>query len=612
MYTNRVLRVDMSGKKITSEVFDETTCRKYIGGVGIGAHILYKEVPIGTNWNDPKNRLIIGTGPLNGTAVAGSGSICVVTKGALTNGSTSTQANGFLGAFLRLAGFETIVFEGACDEWMYLHISNGTAELKSAQHLIGKDTLDTEVQIRNDFGKKRKEMSVFAIGPAGENGVRFSAIVGDDGHVAAHNGVGAVMGSKKLKAIAVERCQGTIEVHDPKSLSVLNKRLLDRTKLERRDLYEKGTSFVLDTYVDKALLPVKNLTTNVFKNHEKLTGEYYRSHFDLEPRPCWRCPLKHVHKITVTEGPYTGYSADEPEYELFSGFGPQIGQTDPGAVIMLADTVDRLGLDGNESSWLIGFVMECYEKGVLSKSDTGGIEMEWGNVEAARAMLHKIARREGIGDILAEGVMRAAQKIGGDALDMAVYVKKGHAPRGHDHRVRWIEMVDIATSDCGTVAVGPQFVENPFSPEDIVNALTKKRVRSFIDSLVICAFPSNSTATDKIGPIVGMLNAVTGWDYTESEARKTVLRIDNLLRAFNIRHGLTPDLEDVSSRYSSAQKDGPIKAKSIRPYWNEMLDGYYQKMGWDRKTGKPLPETLKALGLGEIVDDLWESENRQK
>ena len=173
--------------------------------------------------------------------------------------------HGFFGAFLRLSGFETIVVEGACDEWMYLHIANGRAELKSARHLVGTDTLDTEKQIRSDFGKKRKEMSVFAIGPAGENGVRFSAIVGDDGHVAAHNGVGAVMGSKRLKAVAVERGRGT--------------------STERRDLYEKGTSFVLDTYVDKALLPVKNLTTNVFKNYEKLTGEYYRSRFDLEPRP---------------------------------------------------------------------------------------------------------------------------------------------------------------------------------------------------------------------------------------------------------------------------------------------------------------------------------------
>lgn len=604
MYTNRILRVDMSSKKISYETIDESICRKYIGGVGIGAYILYKEVPVGTNWNDPKNRLIFAAGPLNGTIVAGSGSICVITKGPLTNGAASTQTNGFFGAFLRHAGFETIVIEGVCDEWMYLFISKGSATLKSAQHLIGKDTLETETQVRRDHGKKRKEMSVLGIGAAGENGIRFSAIVGDGGHVASKNGVGAVMGSKKLKCIAIERCSGTIEISDYENLSILNKKILDRTKAERIDLYEKGTSYVFETYVDKGLLPVKNLTTNVIENHEKLIGSYYRSRFKLEPRPCWRCPLKHVHKITVTEGPYKGYSADEPEYEMVAGFGLQIGQTDPGAVVMLTDTVDRLGMDGNEASWLIAFVMECYDKGVLTKTDTGGIEMDWGNVEAARAMLHKIAHREGIGDILAEGVMRAAKKIGGKALEMAVYYEKGNAPRGHDHRVRWLEMADVATSDCGTVSVGPQHVADPFSPEDITNALTKQRVRSFIDSLVICAFPSNSTATDKIEPVVRMLNAVTAWGYTEEEARKFTMRVDNLLRVFNVRHGHTPDMENLSQRYSSAQKDGPKKAKSIRPYWNEILDKYYKKMGWDRKTGKPLPETLKALGLDEIIKDL--------
>jgi len=593
-------------QKITAvEAIDQNRCRKYIGGVGTGAYILYNEVPVGTKWNDPQNRLIFSAGPLNATTVAGSGSICVITKGALTHGATSTQANGYFGAFLRLAGFETLVIEGASEDWLYLHISKNGVELKSAKHLLGKDTVETEEQIRQDLNKTRKDLSVLAIGPAGENGIRFSAIVGDHGHAAAHNGVGAVMGSKKLKAIAIERAQGTIEVIDPKRLAALNKKILAQTKSVRPELYNKGTSYLLGTYADKALLPVKNLTTNVVKNYEKLTGDYYRSRFILEPRPCWRCPRKHVHHITVTEGPYKGYSADEPEYELFAGFGLQIDQTDPGAVVMLTDTVDRLGVDGNEASWLIGFVMECYEKGVLTKSDTGGIEMTWGNVEAARTLLHKIALREGIGDILAEGVMRAAEKIGGEARNMAVYVKKGHAPRGHDHRVRWLEMIDTATSDCGTVSVGPQAVKDQFSPEEVVATATKKRVRSFIDSLVICAFPSNSTATDKIEPVVEMLNAATGWDYTAGDARSTTLRIDNLLRAFNIRHGLTPDLEDVSPRYSSAQHDGPVKAKSIRPYWNDMLDRYYQIMGWDRKSGKPLPETLKALGLEEIVDDLW-------
>jgi len=606
MTINRILRVDLTHKQISNESLDEVVCETYIGGLGIGANLLYKEVPSGVEWNDPENRLIIGTGPFNGTLVAGAGSFCIVTKGALTNGATSSQANGYFGAFLRLSGFETVVVEGRSEDLVYLYIHDGGAELRDAAHLAGKDTTETEDLIKKELGGKEKDSSVYSIGPAGENLIRFASIVGDKGHVVAHNGAGAVMGSKNLKAFAAIRVKGEIEITDLETLSDLNKKMLARTKEATQAIYEHGTSFLFGAYVGLGTLPIKNLTTNVISDYEKLTGEYYRKHFEITPRPCWRCPLKHVHTIKVTEGPYKGYVADEPEYESFAGWGPLIGQTDPGAAIMLSDTVDRLGFDSNEASWLIALVMECYEKGVITKSDTDGLEMTWGNVEAARSMLQKIARREGFGNVLAEGVMRASEGIGGEAPNMAVYVKKGQAPRNHDHRARWLEMLDTATSDCGTVAVGPQAVDEQCSPGPVVETLTKKRVRPIVDSLVVCAFPSMTMTSDKIDILVNMLNAITGWDYTEKEAMKTGSRIDNLLRAFNIRHGITPEVEIPSLRYGSAQVDGPVKAESIMPYWDDMVDSYYKEMGWDRKTGRPLPDTLRSLGLDHIIHDLWE------
>jgi len=358
--------------------------------------------------------------------------------------------------------------------------------------------------------------------------------------------------------------------------------------------------------MNHGVVPIKNLTTNVFPDYERLTGKYYRTHFQLKPHPCWRCPLKHCHIITVTEGPYKGYVADEPEYECFAGWGPLIGQSDPGAAIMLSDTTDRLGFDNNEAGWLMAFIMECYERGMITKSETDGLEMNWGNVEAAREMLHHIAFRKGIGNVLAEGVMRAAQALGGEALNVGVYVKKGQAPRGHDHRARWLEMLDTATSDCGTIAVGPQKVEDQFSPAAVVDTLTGKRIRTFIDSLVICAFPSATMLGSKIDYLVSMLNAITGWDYTEDEAMTTGRRIDNLLRAFNIRQGILPDLEFPSPRYGSAQVDGPVKAESVMPHWDSMIDAFYHRMGWDKATGRPLPETLRSVGLEDVVGDLWE------
>jgi aldehyde:ferredoxin oxidoreductase len=600
----RVLRVNLTERTTQTEYVDEQISRMYLGGLGLGAHYLYREVSPGVDWNSPKNRLILSAGPLNGTSVAGTGSFCVVTKGALTGGATSSQANGYFGAFLRLSGFETIVIEGASEEWVYLYIHSGKAELRNASHIRGKDTSETELLIKKEIDGKPSDLSVYSIGPAGEHLIRFSSIVGDNGHVAAHNGIGAVMGSKKLKAFVTARGDKTIEVKDAASLRILNKKMLERAKAETRE-YQEGTSFLLALHMKNGVVPVKNLTTNIFPDYERLTGQYYRTHFELKPRPCWRCPLNHCHIITVTEGSYKGYIADEPEYECFAGWGTNIGQSDPGAAIMLSDTADRLGFDTNEASWLMALLMECYERGIITQSDTDGLEMNWGNVKSARVMLHNIAFRKGIGNLLAEGVMRAAQAIGGEAPDVGVYVKKGQAPRGHDHRARWLEILDTATSDCGTIAVGPQKVENQLSPDAVVETLAGKRIRTFIDSLVICAFPSATMLGNKIDYLVGILNAITGWNYTEDEAMTTGKRIDNLLRAFNVRQGILPDVEFPSPRYGSAQVDGPVKAPSVMPYWNSMIAAYYEKMGWDKKTGKPLPETLRLVGLDNIVDDLW-------
>ena len=599
----RILRIDLSRRRIHTEEVDTEVILRFIGGAGLGAYLLYREVPPETAWRDPENRLIIAAGPLNATQVAGAGSFCVVTKGPLTNGATSSQANGFFGAYLRLSGFQAIVVSGASEDWVYLYVHDGTAELRSASGLVGKDTLETESIVKHELHEET--VSVYSIGPAGENLVRFACILGDEGHAVAHNGAGAVMGSKKLKAFVAGRGNVEVEVKDKEALKNLNQLSLKRAKQMRPALFDQGTSNLLGSYVSLGLLPVKNLTTNIFEDYERLTGEYYRSRFELRRRPCWKCPLKHVHTVKVTEGPYTGYVGDEPDYELFAGWGPLIGQTDPGAVVMLSDTVDRLGMDSNEASWLMALVIECYEKGVLSRGDTAGIEMTWGNAESVRNMLKKVASREGIGDTLAEGVMRAAQTIGGKALDMAVYVHKGNAPRNHDHRVRWHEIVDTATSDCGTIQVGPQVVEDPCSAEAIVRTMTTRRIRSFVDSMVVCAFPFNLTTGDRVDDLVSMLNAVTGWEFTEEEAKRTTMRIDTLMRAFNVRHGVDPNTEKPSPRYGSAQVDGPVKAKSVMPYWEEILDLFYNKMGWDRKSGKPLPETLHRLDLDFVVADLW-------
>ena len=610
-YTGKILRVNLTGEKITEESVDEATLRKYMGGTGLGAKILYDEVPPGTEWNHPDNRLILATGPLNGIPVAGSGTYTVVTKGPLTNGGTSTQASGNFGAYLKFSGFDAIILQGIANRWCYLYLHDDTAELRDASHLLGADTYDMDDMIKKELGMKERALSVFGIGPSGENLVRFAAIAGDKGHVASKNGVGAVMGSKKLKAVAAARGRRKVEVNDRERISRLGKEMVQAWKEDpfSSQLFWGGNSYLMPIGLKLGQLPIKNLTTNEYPEEvvRKFTRAEYEKKLKMTLKPCWACPSHHLHWVEVTEGPYKGLVSEEPDYELWSQTSNLIGNQDIGASVMLSDTIDRLGLDGNESGWIISFAMECYERGILTKDDTGGLEMNWGNVEAARALLHQIARREGLGNILAEGVKRASQHIGGESLNIGVYIEKGHAPRGHDHRPRWFEELDYATSSAGTIENGPQRLSDIFDPKEVSTRLATDKWRLFVDSLVMCMF---TTLTMPMTPgsierLTEILNATTGWDFTTEEADQQAHRISNLLRVFNLRHGIKTDVEYPSPRYGSTPTDGPAKGKGIMPHWDYMLDNYYQLMGWDRASGRPLPKTLKSLGLEELIADIW-------
>ncbi len=388
VYPGKFLRVDLTAGRTTEQVFDQKTMREYVGGTGVGARILYDEVKPGVAWDDPDNRIIFATGPLAGTRVAGSGTFSVVTKGCLTNGGTATQANGYLGAFLRFNGLVGVVVQGASDHWVYLYIQDGKAELRDARHLLGKDTWETEDAIKKELGFAERQMSVFGIGPAGENLVKFAGVVGDKGHAAAHNGTGAVMGSKKLKAIAVARGNSSVEVHDKEALASLAAQMSESllSTPQGKSAFDWGTSMAFPGMLANGSLPIKNMNTSLFPDYEQFLGENYRVSpaFEIRPSPCWACPSHHLHMMKVVEGPYAGYEGEEPEYECWSELGPLIMNRDVVGAFVLSNDVDRLGFDLNEAGWLIAFVIECYERGILTRIDTDGLEMTWGNVEARR------------------------------------------------------------------------------------------------------------------------------------------------------------------------------------------------------------------------------------
>lgn len=607
-YSGSVLRVDLTGGSARSEVIDPGMVDRYLGGAGFGARFLYDENPDGVHWSDPENRLIIANGPLSNTPFHGSGTLCFVTKGPMTGLATSTQANGFAGAHLKSCGCDAIVITGRARDWCYLYISEEKAEVRNGRHLAGRDTLQTQEDLKEevDPGGTARGVSVFCIGPAGENAVRYSVIMGDGTHTASKGGLGAVMGSKRLKAIVIRRGKVRPGIHDRSSLISVARELHEGATVTYLDgsRHKWGTNGTFSNLHKVGALPVRNYTTNLFPDHEKMDGRYVRSHFkSLRRKPCFNCGINHIHDWEVTEGPFKGLVAEEPEYEAFAAFGPQIGQADAGTVFYLTDLADRLGVDVNETGWVLGWVMECFGKGILTAADLDGLDMSWGNVDSVAKMLQKIASRQGTGDLLAEGVKRAAEKVGGEAVSMAVCTNKGSTPRGHDHRARWHELVDTCLTNTSTleatfVGVRPHLMDMPpvhdaFSPWEVPLINAHQNGWAVVeDCLGACRFNMNYPKT-----VLKAYNAVTNAGRSLPDILTVGKRIVNTLRVFNIRNGLTPDMESPSPRYGSAPVDGPAEGKSILDHWQHIRELYYKSMGWDPKTGVPLPDTLRALGI---------------
>ena len=288
-----------------------------------------------------------------------------------------------------------------------------------------------------------------------------------------------------------------------------------------------------------------------------------------------------------------------------AAWGPVIGQTDVEATMMLSGITDRLGLENNEAGWLTGWLMECSEKGWLTAEQTGGFEIRWGDAEAVKKLLHMIANREGFGDVLAEGVKRASEKIGGPAAEAAIYIMKGNTPRGHVHRTRWAEMFDTCVSNTGTIetttgSMGPD-VQGPANPIAVSTAVAEtKGLMQLEGPAVTCRF--NTRMNGEL--ISEAVAAATGWGFTAEEGKRVGLRAVNLMRAFNLRTGLGKEHDHPSARYGSTPVDGPSAGISVLPHWEAMLRNYYELLGWDPETGIPLPSTLESLGIGYVNEEL--------
>jgi aldehyde:ferredoxin oxidoreductase len=422
------------------------------------------------------------------------------------------------------------------------------------------------------------------------------------------------MGKKKLKAVAIVKGTKALRAADPRGLVQCADDIAHDLKTDpsARSLYEYGTLPGVVNLSKLGALPIKNYTTNVPGGDiTQWEAPKLRHGFDHRGHQCNACGMHHCHMSVIRDGVHKGTIVDEPEYEGWSGAGWTIGVTeDKAGVAWLNTQLDRACVDVNEFGWVCGWVMEGLEKGWLTRQQVG-FDLKWGDTQGANRLLQLICKREGFGDLLAEGLKRAAEKLGGAAKAAAVYTGKGAVPRGHDHRARWEEMLDTTTSSTATMETGNPVHQtevglpariNPFNGEEVARLVAGCRGRrNFEDSLGICIF----TTRTRLENVCRALSAATGWYYTLDEAMKFGRRTAAINRAVALRCGLTPDLEWPSERYGSTPHDGPAKGQAVSAQWESMVDTWYREVGYDRKTGKPLPKTLKDLGLDWLSKELW-------
>lgn len=615
-WVGKYLSVDLTHKTVKTETLDPDFARKYVGGLGFGLKFLYDESKPGMDAFDPETPLVFATGPVCATDAPASGGYLVITHSPLTNTVCQAEANGFFGYRLKAAGFDFIVIRGKAEKPVYLWVHDDMAEIRDASAVWGKGTHETEKLIKAEVGEKNA--SVASIGQAGEHLVRYASINSDFGHSASSGGPGAVMGSKNLKAIAAFGIREA-SVFDPERTKQMVTEWIENVNGNEvtKGFAEYGTAVGLPMYNQIGDLTTNNLTTNLYAYADEISGVGIHTSHRTVVKPCYKCPLNHCHWTYFNDEKYGFVRADEPEFEGMAGFGSNWGIHDVDQILWINHLADDYGMCLKSLSFVVSLVMECYEKELIGPEQLGGLEMRFGNGEAAAELMRKIAYREGIGNLLGENLRTIAETIGGEAVNMVVEIKGGGIQM-HDQRSLWGFLLASAVSDfSATVSSG---IINLFPPVEIgFNEPIPGGSRDhqaygtahmvppgiLMDVFVVCGFPGPLLGTPtKI--MVDTLSAITGVNYSMDEFKKAMYRIQSLARSFNIRHGLTPEDDIPSERLLSAPVDGGAKGRSVKPYIQGMVKEYYREMGWDEKTSKPLRSTLKNLDLEFVIPDLWE------
>ena len=605
--TGKVLRVDLTSEKTSTEPLNRDWAGRFIGGKGLAARYLFDELKPGTDPLSPENVLMIWTGPLVGTMVPLTSRFVVVTKSPLSGTFLDSYAGGFLGPEIKYAGFDGIIIKGRAKKPVYLWLNDGKAEIRDAKGLWGKDTFETEALIRKEVGHKYARVA--SIGPAGENLSLIANVTADITRNAGRGGGGAVFGSKNLKAVAAKGTMG-LELANMKEFVKMAKDMILKDVVENPDhagSITDGTPILVDMSQNAGILPTNNWSTGEFKHSQGIDSDAIKTKVLVRKKACFDCAIACGSWSKVSKGVYKGASTEGPEYETLGLCGSNCGIGNIDAVVKFAEDCDKLGLDSMSAGSVVAFAMDAFEKGILTKKDTGGLDLRFGNEDAYSKMPYMLAHREHIGKVLADGTRKAAKTIGRGAEKLTMEVKGVEFP-AYDPRGSFGMALAYATSDRGAdhnrawpVAQDAYGSGDPFTPDGKAAICVEDQTRTSVKwSFIFCDFYAVSFPN-----MAKYYTSVTGVPSSEQDLRVIGRRVWNLVRAFNVREGFSRKDDTLPERIEKEPlPTGKPKGRVVsRADFEKMLSEYYSLWGWDQD-GKPTKETLVQVGLGDIAKKL--------
>ncbi len=619
-YAGKVLRINLSDGSYKTEPLDMEEAKLYVGGRGFNSYKVYKEIPAGTDPLGPDNKLMISTGPLVGTMFPTASRFNVSARSPLTGIFGDTNAGGHFAPEMKFAGYDQIILEGRAEKPSYINIRDDQVEVMSADGIWGSTVFDADAGIRKQFDDPRVQTLI--CGPAAEKGVKFASLFANQVRAAARTGMGTVMASKNIKGVAI-RGTGSIQVHDPERFKELVLTLEEEIRNHEQfaGRRQMGTTRIL-MMADKAgFLPTRNYNQGTYENAAEVSGERLAEEYNVKGRGCFACTIPCSRIYTIRDGPFKGVHGEGPEYESLGSFSSRIGNSDIELALAANDLCNQVGIDILSTVGAIGWAMELYERRMLSKEETGGLELNWGNKEAVITLIHQIANREGFGDILADGAFKAAEKLGRGhkyvmhvkGMDVIMADPRGLkgfglgyavATRGDDH-LRSEPFIELSDDP----SIGEEMFGSPGATMRMSDTGKGKLVSYFedwcavIDALQPCKNIMQNMMLLQFPRAAEALEVTTGIKLGADEMRDVGSRMTTLERLFGVREGFDRKEDSLPKRFTETPlTEGASKGEVMD--LELMLDEYYTERGWSLETGHPIPVALERLGLGWAAGDL--------